>query len=74
MKTFRSFIGMDVHTATISVSIPEDGRSRPIRFLGVIPNMADEVEKLAKRLAKHGELDFCHGASGCGYGIPSSLR
>jgi hypothetical protein len=50
MKTVRSFVGMDVHKATISISIAEDGRSGSIRFLGVIPNTADEVAKLAKRL------------------------
>jgi len=64
---------MDVHKATISISIAEDGRSGSIRFLGVIPNTADEVAKLAKRLAKHGELDFCYEASGCGYGIHRQL-
>ena len=73
MKTVRSFVGMDVHKATISISIAEDGRSGPIRFLGVIPNTADEVAKLAKPLAKHGELDFCYEASGCGYGIHRQL-
>src|ERR1700722_10742241 len=73
MKTVRSFVGMDVHKTTISISIAEDGRSGPIRFLGVIPNTADEVAKLAKRLAKHGELDFCYEASGCGYGIHRQL-
>lgn len=54
MKTVRSFVGMDVHKAIISISIVEDGRSTPIRFLGVIPNTADEVAKMAKRLARHG--------------------
>jgi hypothetical protein len=32
MKTVRSFVGMDVHKTTISISIAEDGRSGPIRF------------------------------------------
>ncbi len=52
MKAVRSFVGRDVHKTTISTSIAEDGKSGPIRFLGVIPNTADEVAKLAKRLAK----------------------
>ena len=69
----RSFVGMDVHKATISISVAEDGRSGPVRFLGVIPNTADEVAKMAKRLARHGELDFCYEASGCGYGIHRQL-
>jgi transposase len=45
----RSFIGLDVHKETISVSIAEDGRDGPVRFLGVIPNSPDEVAKMAKR-------------------------
>ena len=39
----RSFIGMDVHKATISISITEDGRNSPVRFLGVIPNAPEDV-------------------------------
>jgi hypothetical protein len=69
MKTVRSFFGMDVHKTAISISIAEDGRSGPIRFLRMIPNTKDEVANLTKRLAKDGELDFCYEASGCGYGI-----
>jgi len=40
MQTTRSFVGMDVHKATISLSVVEDGRNGPVRFLGVIPNPA----------------------------------
>jgi len=47
-----------VHKATISISIAEGGRSGPVRFLGVIPNTSDDIAKMAKRLSKHGELDF----------------
>ncbi len=73
MKTVRSFVGMDVHKATISISIAEDGRNGPIRFIGVIPNTPEAVHKMAKQLARHGELDFCYEASGCGYGIHRQL-
>jgi transposase len=69
----RSFIGLDVHKESISVSIAEGGRDGPVRFLGVIPNSPDEVAKMAKRLAHHGELDFCYEAGGCGYGIYRQL-
>ncbi len=69
----RSFIGMDVHKATISISIAEDGRNGPVRFLGVIPNAPEEIAKMAKRLSRHGELDFCYEAGGCGYGIYRQL-
>jgi transposase len=73
MQTTRSFIGMDVHKATISISIAEDGRDGPVRFLGVIPNAPDDIAKMAKRLSKHGELDFCYEAGGCGYNIYRQL-
>ena len=69
----RSFIGLDVHKETISISVAEDGRNGPIRFLGVIPNLPSEIAKMAKRLARHGELDFCYEAGGCGYGIYRQL-
>ena len=73
MKTVRSFVGMDVHKATISISVAEDGRSGSVRFIGVIPNNPEAVHKMAKQLARHGELDFCYEASGCGYGIHRQL-
>lgn len=67
------FVGMDVHKATISISIAEDGRSGAVRFIGVIPNTPEAVHKMAKQLARHGELDFCYEASRCGYGIHRQL-
>jgi transposase len=70
----RSFIGLDVHKDTISVSIAEDGRDGAVRFIGVIANTPDEVAKMAKRLSRHGELDFCYEAGGCGYGLYRQLR
>jgi hypothetical protein len=72
-QTIRSFVGMDVHKATISISVAEDGRSGPVRFIGVIPNTPEAVTKMAKQLAKHGELEFCYEASGCEYGIHRQL-
>jgi len=73
MQTVRSFVGMDVHKETISISVAEDGRNGPVRFIGVIPNQPDDIAKMSKRLAKHGELDFCYEAGGCGYNIYRQL-
>jgi transposase len=64
---------MDVHKATIAISIAEDGRNGPARFLSVIPSQPDEIAKMAKRLGRHGELDFCYEAGGCGYNIYRQL-
>lgn len=60
----RSFVGLDVHKATIAVSIAGDGRNGEVRFLGAISNTPDEIAKLAKRLSRHGMLDFCYEAGG----------
>src|SRR5271163_911909 len=73
MQTTRSFVGMDVHKETISISVAEDGRDGPVRFLGVIPNQPDDIAKMATRLSKHGDLDFCYEAGGCGYNIYRQL-
>jgi transposase len=72
MRT-KSFVGLDVHKETISVSVAEDGRDGAVRFIGVIANTPDDVAKTAKRLSRHGELDFCYEAGCCGYGIYRQL-
>jgi hypothetical protein len=41
----RSFVGLDVHKATIAVGVAEDGRNGEVRFLGKMPNTLDEVAK-----------------------------
>lgn len=69
----RSFVGLDVHKASISISVAEEGRGGAVRFIGVIPNTTEELRKMAKKLSTHGELEFCYEASGCGYGIYRQL-
>jgi hypothetical protein len=55
-----AYVGLDVHKATISVSVAEDGRDGAVRFIGTIPNTPSDVLKLVKRLAKNGQrLEFC---------------
>jgi transposase len=44
-----------------------------VRFLAVIGNSLDEIAKMAKLLSRHGELNFCYEAGGCGYGIHRQL-
>src|ERR1700722_11138399 len=73
MKQMKSFVGLDVHKATISISVAEDGRSGRVRLIVVVRITPEAVHKMAKQLAKHGELDFCYEASGCGYGIHRQL-
>ena len=68
------YVGLDVHKETIAVSIAEaDGGE--VRYLGEVPNTADSVVKLVKRLGKEGaRLSFCYEAGPCGYGLHRQLR
>jgi len=68
------YIGLDVHKESIAVSVADEGRNEPIRYLGPIPNTPVDVASMAKRLAKNGmRLEFCYEAGCCGYGIHRQL-
>lgn len=68
------FVGMDVHKATIAVSVA-DARGGEARFMGEVPNTPDSVARLVKRLGKEGaRLSFCYEAGPCGYGLHRQLR
>jgi transposase len=68
------YVGLDVHKASISATVAEEGRDGAVRFIGAIANTPTEVAKLARRLSRNGDrLDFCYEAGGCGYGIYRQL-
>lgn len=66
------FVGLDVHSASISVAIAEPRRGE-VRTLGVIPNTSDAVVKLVKRLGPTSRLSFCYEAGPCGYRLHRHL-
>ena len=76
MDETTTFIGLDVHKATVAVGIAENGRDGEVRFLGEIPNRPAAVARLAEKLAKQhpGRLFFCYEAGPCGYGIERQLK
>ncbi len=69
MAEFSKYIGMDVHKETIAVAVAE-GAGGAVRYLGEVPNNAEAVRRLLKRLAgEGGRLRFCYEAGPCGYGL-----
>jgi transposase len=73
MNQFTKFVGMDVHKATIAVSVAEAGGGE-VRYLGEIANTAEAVVKLVRQLRKgEAALTFCYEAGPCGYGIHRQL-
>ncbi len=69
MDYITTYVGMDVHKASIAVAIAEEGHGEPIS-LGMIPNNHDSLLKLLKKLQKPGrQLSFCYESGPCGYEI-----
>src|SRR5215472_15345355 len=65
-----TYVGMDVHKATVSVALAEAGRGGEIRQFGVFENRPETLTKLAARLSKgRRRLSFCYEAGPCGYGL-----
>lgn len=69
-----TFIGLDVHKATVAVATADGERRGEVRDLGVFANRADVIKKLAQRLSLGGKrLSFVYEAGPCGYGLHRQL-
>jgi transposase len=69
-----TFVGLDVHKATVCVALAESGRDGEVRQVGVIENRSDVLIKMVTRLGKDGRrLSFCYEAGPCGYGLQRLL-
>lgn len=74
MNKFSKYVGLDVHKATIAVSVADSNDSET-RFFGEIANTPEAISKLVKQLTKGGaKLSFCYEAGPCGYVIHRQLR
>lgn len=73
MNEFSKYVGLDVHKATIAVSIADSAGGEP-RFYGEITNTPVAIAKLMAQLAKGGaKLSVCYEAGCCGYVIYRQL-
>lgn len=69
-----TFIGLDVHKATISVAVAQGERGGEVRHLGTVAHRPDHVRKLVDKLAAgRTKLHFCYEAGPCGYGLHRQL-
>jgi transposase len=74
MEKRSMFVGLDVHKATIDVTVAEDGREAEVRHYGVIPGDLEALGKLLRALRASGRtLKFVYEAGPCGFGIHRSL-
>jgi transposase len=65
VKKFSKFVGMDVHKATIAVSVA-DANGGEVRYVGEIANTPEAIEKLVRQLRKgDAHLSFCYEAGPC---------
>jgi transposase len=69
-----TFVGLDVHKATVCVAVAESGGRGEVRQIGVSENRPEVPGKMVGQLAKNGRrLSFCHKAGPCGYGLHRRL-
>jgi transposase len=65
-----TYVGLDVHRATVCVAVAESGRDGEVRQIGVFENRPEILCKMAATLGKGGRrLSFCYEAGRCGYGL-----
>jgi hypothetical protein len=58
-------LGLDVHAETIAVAVAEP--EGEVRSLGTIPNRAESIRKLIKKLGPAEKLRACYEAGPTGY-------
>jgi transposase len=59
------FVGLDVHAETIAVAVAEPHGE--VRSLGMIPNRADSIRRLVRKLGPAEQLRACYEAGPTGY-------
>jgi transposase len=65
MRNKVRFLGLDVHAETIAVAVAEP--EGEVRSLGTIPNRAESIRKLIRKLGPADQLRACYEAGPTGY-------
>ena len=70
MKKDITFVGLDVHKATIDVALASTGKDKDVRFYGTIGGDLGSLHKVIRKLeSTRTELRFVYEAGPCGYDI-----
>ncbi|MGH9807415.1 MAG: IS110 family transposase [Terriglobia bacterium] len=74
MEQNSTFVGLDLHKATIAVALADGGRQGEVRSFGVIENEPAAIDRLLRKLARpRRTLRFCYEAGPCGYEVYRQL-
>lgn len=74
MEKSTRIIGLDESKATIQVAVAENTPRGEVREYGAIPNTAEALGKLVRRLGRPRDLFFVYEAGPCGYTTYRTLR
>ncbi len=69
--TKTTYLGLDVHAATIAIAVLEDGQERP--EVREITNDPAAIRKTIKQIGKGRSLQCCYEAGPCGYVVQRQL-
>lgn len=68
MKTYKHYVGLDVHANSVSVAVASAGNGEA-RSLGNIPNNVGALRKLLSKEGDITKMKVCYEAGPCGYAL-----
>jgi hypothetical protein len=60
------YVGLDVHKDSIAVGVAHEGAAGAVESLGTIPNRAEPISRLMRKLSVRHRLRVCYEAGPCG--------